>query len=61
MRVGIAKKLDENPELKAAYQKLVQNLPPEQQEQAMAKLFARTARVIAPPKQAETQAQGARV
>ena len=61
MRAGIAKKLDENPELKAAYQKLVQNLPPEQQEQAMAKLFARTARVIAPPKQAETQAQGARV
>jgi hypothetical protein len=59
MRVGILKKLDENPELKEAYRNLVKNLPAEQQEKAMASLAMRTMRTVAPP--AQQQMQGARV
>ncbi len=59
MRVGILKKLDENPELKEAFRTLVKNLPAEQQEKAMVSLAMRTNRTIAPAVQ--QQAQGARV
>ncbi len=59
MRVGIMKKLDENPEMKQAYQTLVKNLPAEQQEKAMLTIAMRTSRTVAPP--AQQQSQGARV
>lgn len=61
MRVGILKKLDENPELKEAYRALVKNLPADQQEKAMASIAARTMRTIAPTQRPQEQAQGARV
>ena len=63
MRAGIRKKLDDNPEMKAAYQQLVKNLPAEQQEKAMLRLASQTMRTVAPPaqQQAQQQAQGARV
>jgi hypothetical protein len=59
MRVGILKKLDENPELKEAYRTLVKNLPAEQQEKAMAAVAMRTMNTVAPSP--PRQAQGARV
>jgi hypothetical protein len=40
IRAGVLRKLDENPELKNAYQTLVKNLPEEQQEKMMANLLA---------------------
>lgn len=59
MRAGIRKKLDDNPEMKAAYQQLVKNLPAEKQEAAMLRLASQNMRTIAPAQQ--QQAQGARV
>jgi hypothetical protein len=59
MRAGIRKKLDDNPEMKAAYQQLVKNLPAEKQEAAMLRLASQTMRTVAPA--AQQQAQGARV
>ena len=41
---SVLKKLDENPELKKAYQTLVKNLPEDQQEKMMANLAMRTQR-----------------
>jgi lipase chaperone LimK len=40
------KKLDENPELKKAYQTLVKNLPEDQQEKMMANIAIRTQRTV---------------
>ncbi len=57
VRTSVMKQLDTNPELKEAYQKLVKNLPAEQQEKAMASIAARTLRTITP----RQQSQGARV
>ncbi len=46
MRAGVLRKLEENPELKKAYQTLVKNLPEEQQEKVMANLAMRTQRTV---------------
>ena len=46
IRTGVLKKLDENPELKKAYQTLVKNLPEDQQEKMMANLAMRTQRTV---------------
>jgi hypothetical protein len=54
---SVTKQLDANPELKEAYQKLVKNLPAEQQEKAMATIAARTLLTNMPRK----QTTGARV
>jgi hypothetical protein len=48
IRAGVLRKLDENPELKNAYQTLVKNLPEEQQEKMMANLAMRTQRSVTP-------------
>ena len=48
MRKGILRKLEQDPELKQAYQTLVKNLPEDQREQAMVNIAARTMRNIAP-------------
>jgi hypothetical protein len=48
MRKGIMRKLEQDPELKQAYQTLVKNLPEDQREQAMVNIAARTMRNIAP-------------
>ncbi len=58
VRTSVMKQLEANPELKEAYQKLVKNLPAEQQEKAMASIAARTLRTVTPRPQ---QSQGARV
>ena len=58
VRTSVMKQLDANPELKEAYQKLVKNLPAEQQEKAMASIAARTLRTVTPRQQ---QSAGARV
>jgi hypothetical protein len=47
MRKGILRKLEQDPELKQAYQTLVKNLPEDQREQAMVNIAARTMRNIA--------------
>lgn len=46
MRAGVLRKLEENPELKTAYQTLVKNLPEDQQEKMMANLAMRTQRTV---------------
>jgi hypothetical protein len=46
MRAGVLRKLEENPELKKAYQTLVKNLPEDQQEKMMANLAIRTQRNV---------------
>ena len=46
MRSGVLKKLDENPELKKAYQTLVKDLPEEQREKMMANIALRTQRTV---------------
>jgi hypothetical protein len=48
IRAGVLRKLDENPELKNAYQTLVKNLPEEQQEKMMANLAMHTQRSVTP-------------
>ena len=57
IRASVLKQLDQNPELKEAYQKLVKNLPADQQEKAIATIAARTLRTITP----RQQNKGARV
>jgi hypothetical protein len=46
IRSSVLKKLEENPELKKAYQTLVKNLPEDQQEKMMATLAMRTQRTV---------------
>ena len=46
MCAGVLRKLEENPELKKAYQTLVKNLPEDQQEKMMANLAIRTQRNV---------------
>jgi hypothetical protein len=58
IRASVLKQLEQNPELKEAYRKLVKNLPAEQQERAMMSIAARTLRTITPRQQ---QSQAARV
>lgn len=58
MRAGVLRKLNENPELKQAYQTLVKNLPEEQQEKMMANLALRTQRNVT-RRQSETPARAA--
>jgi hypothetical protein len=48
MRAGIMRKLEQDPELKQAYENLVKNLPEDQREQAMINIASRTMRDIAP-------------
>ncbi len=47
IRENVLKKLDENPELKRAYQTLVKHLPEEQQEKMMANIAMRAQRTVA--------------
>jgi len=56
IRTSVLRKLEENPELKAAYQTLVKNLPEDQQEKMMANLVMRTSRSLT-PRQPVSQAQ----
>ena len=46
MREGIMKKLDQKPEMKAAYETLVKNLPEDQREKMVATLAVRTMRAV---------------
>jgi hypothetical protein len=57
MRAGVLRKLDQNPELKQAYQTLVKELPAEQQEKMMATLAMRNSRSLT-PRQSAKQGQG---
>ena len=61
MHAGIMKKLDENPEMKQAYETLVKNLPEDQREKMMTTLAARTMRTITPRKNQPAQEAGVRV
>lgn len=58
MREGIVRKLEQDPELKQAYQNRVKNLPEDQREQAMINIAARTMRDLTPK---ETQKAGVKV
>jgi hypothetical protein len=51
IRASVLKQLEQNPDLKEAYRKLVKNLPADQQEKAMATIAARTLRTVMPRKQ----------
>src|SRR5688572_14454196 len=59
MNNGILKKLEQNPEAKAAYETLVKSLPEDQRERAMVSIARQTMRVTAPRQtQAKAQAPG---
>ena len=58
MRKGILRKLEQDPELKQAYQTLVKNLPEDQREQAMVTIAARTMRNIPPHRAQRAGAKG---
>ena len=61
MHTGMMKKLDENPEMKQAYETLVKNLPEDQRERMMTTLAARTMRTITPRKNQPAQQAGVKV
>lgn len=61
MREGIMKKLDQNPEMKAAYETLVKNLPEDQREKMVATLAARTMRAVTPREPRQSQQGGVKV
>ena len=48
MKDGILRKLEQNPELKHAYETLVKNLPEDQREKVMVSIASRTMRSITP-------------
>src|ERR1035441_7974006 len=48
MKEGILRKLEQNPELKQAYETLVKHLPEDQREKVMVSIASRTMRSIAP-------------
>ena len=48
MRDGILRKLEQNPELKQAYETLVKHLPEDQREKMMVSIASRTMRSITP-------------
>jgi hypothetical protein len=48
MKEGILRKLEQNPELKQAYETLVKNLPEDQREKVMVSIASRTMRSITP-------------
>ena len=48
MKAGILRKLDQNPELKQAYETLVKHLPEDQREKVMVSIAGRTMRSITP-------------
>jgi hypothetical protein len=58
MRASVLRKLEQNPELKQAYQTLVKNLPEERQEKTMTNLALRAQRDVA-RRQSETPARTA--
>ena len=59
IKAGILRKLEQNPELKQAYETLVKNLPEDQREKVMVSIASRTMRSIT-PRQTQSVA-GARV
>jgi hypothetical protein len=61
MREGIMKKLDQDPEMKAAYETLVKNLPEDQREKMMTKLAAQTMRSVAPREPRQAHQSGVKV
>ena len=48
MKEGILRKLEQNPELKQAYETLVKHLPEDQREKVMVSIASRTMRSITP-------------
>jgi hypothetical protein len=61
MRAGIMRKLEQNPEMKQAYETLVKNLPEDQREKMMASLPARTMQSIAPRQNQQAPQPGIKV
>jgi hypothetical protein len=61
MRAGIMKRLDENPEMKQAFETIVKNLPEDQREKMMTTLAARTMRSITPRQNRPAQQAGVKV
>ena len=56
MKDGILRKLEQNPELKQAYETLVKHLPEDQREKVMVSIASRTMRSITPRQQAQPAA-----
>jgi hypothetical protein len=55
------RKLEQNPEMKQAYETLVKNLPEDQREKMMASLPARTMQSIAPRQNQQAPQPGIKV
>ncbi len=61
MRAGVLKKLDQNPEMKKAFETVVKDLPEDQREKVMASLAMRAMRAIPSRRTAPAQAAGVKV
>jgi len=62
MRDGILRKLEQNPELKQAYEILVKNVPEEQREEVMSQIARQTQRAVSRSQtQTQQQTRGAAV
>ena len=61
MQAGVMKKLDQNPEMKKAFETVVKDLPEDQREKVMASMALRAMRALAPRQTAPTQKTGVSV
>ena len=61
MQAGVMKKLDQNPEMKKAFEAVVKNLPEDQREKVMASLALRTMRAMAAQQPKPAQQAGVKV
>lgn len=61
MRAGVLKKLDQNPEMKKAFETVVKDLPEDQREKVMASLAMRAMRAIPQRQTAPVQTAGVKV
>lgn len=61
MRAGVLKKLDQNPEMKKAFETVVKDLPEDQREKVMASLAMRAMRAVTPRQTAPAQTAGVKV
>lgn len=61
MQASVLKKLDQNPEMKKAFETVVKDLPEDQREKVMASLAMRAMRAITPRQTAPAQTAGVKV
>ena len=61
MQAGVMKKLDQNPEMKKAFETVVKDLPEDQRERVMASMALRAMRAMTPQQPKPAQQAGVKV